>query len=205
MADCFCRTQRGVNVAPLICTSYDFFFSFSNDDVHNPGGSSGAVTGEIFGPTNNATSSPTDVVILSYPAGFTGAPPPPFSVPVWINSVTGPKQFGPPNTFAVVNDVIVGGSYLASVTETATGITDTFQINGSDGTNDFAVNLPTDQGCMRCVLDHYGLAGVTFTLAPDPSPAPGPIPGAGLLSYIALGILGLGSIGWKRLRMRRCL
>jgi hypothetical protein len=29
---------------------------------------------------------------------------------------------------------------------------------------------------------------------------PGPIPGAGLLSYIALGLLGLGSYGWKRLR-----
>jgi hypothetical protein len=32
------------------------------------------------------------------------------------------------------------------------------------------------------------------------SPVPGPIPGAGLLSYIALGLLGLGSYGWKRLR-----
>jgi hypothetical protein len=31
-------------------------------------------------------------------------------------------------------------------------------------------------------------------------PAPGPIPGAGLLSYLALAILGLGSIRWKRLR-----
>jgi hypothetical protein len=32
------------------------------------------------------------------------------------------------------------------------------------------------------------------------TPAPGPIPGAGLLSYITLGLLGLGSLGWKRLR-----
>jgi hypothetical protein len=27
--------------------------------------------------------------------------------------------------------------------------------------------------------------------------APGPIPGSGLLSYIALGLLGLGSMAWK--------
>jgi uncharacterized membrane protein len=33
--------------------------------------------------------------------------------------------------------------------------------------------------------------------------APGPIPGTGLLSYIAFGILGFGSIGWKRLNKRR--
>jgi hypothetical protein len=32
------------------------------------------------------------------------------------------------------------------------------------------------------------------------TPAPGPIPGAGALSYVALGLLGLGSMGWKRLR-----
>jgi hypothetical protein len=33
------------------------------------------------------------------------------------------------------------------------------------------------------------------------SAAPGPIPGAGLLSYLTLGLLGLGSYGWKRLRV----
>jgi hypothetical protein len=32
--------------------------------------------------------------------------------------------------------------------------------------------------------------------------APGPIPGAGLLSYIALGLMGLGSMGWKKLRQQ---
>jgi hypothetical protein len=34
------------------------------------------------------------------------------------------------------------------------------------------------------------------------NPAPGPIPGTGPLSYISLGLLGLGSVGWKRLRQR---
>jgi hypothetical protein len=34
----------------------------------------------------------------------------------------------------------------------------------------------------------------------DPAPGPIPIPGAGLLSYLAIGLLGLGSFGWKRLR-----
>jgi hypothetical protein len=38
--------------------------------------------------------------------------------------------------------------------------------------------------------------------APSIQAAPGPIPGAGLLSYLPLGILGVGSMGWKRLRMR---
>jgi hypothetical protein len=33
--------------------------------------------------------------------------------------------------------------------------------------------------------------------------APGPTPGAGLLSYIALGLLGLGSAGWKKWRHPR--
>jgi hypothetical protein len=39
----------------------------------------------------------------------------------------------------------------------------------------------------------------TFT-AVDITAAPGPPPGSGLLSYIALAMLGLGSAAWKRLR-----
>jgi hypothetical protein len=65
------------------------------------------------------------------------------------------------------------------------------------------------------MLSFTGVSGnLTFT---DPGPsdqignlldnvvvnaAPGPIPGAGLLSYIALGLFGFGSMGWKRLRQQ---
>jgi hypothetical protein len=34
-------------------------------------------------------------------------------------------------------------------------------------------------------------------------PAPGPIPGAGVLSFVALGLIGLGTAGLKRLRRNR--
>jgi hypothetical protein len=34
-------------------------------------------------------------------------------------------------------------------------------------------------------------------------PAPGPIPGAGLLSFVAVGLVGLGTAGLKRLRRSR--
>jgi probable HAF family extracellular repeat protein len=36
--------------------------------------------------------------------------------------------------------------------------------------------------------------------AADLGAAPGPVPGSGLLSFFAIGLLGLGSYGWKRLR-----
>jgi hypothetical protein len=48
--------------------------------------------------------------------------------------------------------------------------------------------------------DHLDL---TFALYDNQlQPATGPIPGAGLLSYIALGLLGVESAAWKRLQMR---
>jgi len=49
---------------------------------------------------------------------------------------------------------------------------------------------------------YFGLSDVSVTFEGSASlaAAPGPIPGTGLLSYIALGLLGLGSYGWKRVR-----
>jgi hypothetical protein len=63
----------------------------------------------------------------------------------------------------------------------------------SGGTAEFEFLVPTtnplDQG-------HLLFADVSVAAVA----APGPIPGTGLLSYLALGFLGLGSLGWKRLQ-----
>jgi MYXO-CTERM domain-containing protein len=34
-------------------------------------------------------------------------------------------------------------------------------------------------------------------------PSSGPLPGSGMLSYAALGLVGLGAAGWKRWRRNR--
>jgi MYXO-CTERM domain-containing protein len=44
---------------------------------------------------------------------------------------------------------------------------------------------------------------VVTVLAQTPRAAPGPIPDAGVLSYAALGLVGLGAAGWKRWRRNR--
>jgi hypothetical protein len=59
--------------------------------------------------------------------------------------------------------------------------------------NNINISISTTPGTWSCLTDNGGECGL--------SPAPGPIPGAGFLSYVALGLLGLGSAGWKRLRI----
>jgi hypothetical protein len=58
-------------------------------------------------------------------------------------------------------------------------------------------NAPS-AGLYSFTLEYAGVNGPPERL--ELSQAPGPIPGAGLLSYIALALLGLGSAAWKRLR-----
>jgi hypothetical protein len=170
----------------------DFFFSFSNVTGNVPG----TVSGEIFGLTNNATSAATDIVVQSFPAGLSGAvPTAPFSVPTWIASMGG-TVFA--NSFTVTNDQITAASYDAQDANPNMGV---FALNAGDvvnvlaGGGSFGCATP---GPTVCVQNQSGFAGATYTFAP----APGPIPGAGLLSYLALGLLGLGSLGWKRFRQR---
>jgi hypothetical protein len=78
------------------------------------------------------------------------------------------------------------------------------------------LNDPAPSGFSPQILAFTGNAGtntLTFSFRDDPdflgltqievSAAPGPIPGAGLLSYLALGLLGVGSAGWKKLARNR--
>jgi hypothetical protein len=71
-------------------TLLDFTFSFSG--TLPPGNVAGTVTGEIFGLTEGATSSATNVIVDSYPAGL--EPPSP---PQTVTRSTG----GASNTFTV--------------------------------------------------------------------------------------------------------
>jgi hypothetical protein len=74
---------------------------------------------------------------------------------------------------------------------------DQVAIGNGGGSNNIVGNSATAAvGSWSCTTPN-GAACVFSTDA-----APGPIPGAGLLSYLALGLFGLGSYGWKRLRAR---
>jgi hypothetical protein len=46
----------------------------------------------------------------------------------------------------------------------------------------------------------YTAPAVATPCATALCPSPGPIPGAGLLSYVALGLVGLGVASWKKWR-----
>jgi hypothetical protein len=64
-------------IAPVSArAALNFDFSFTNTFGSVPG----TVTGEVFGLTDDATSTPTDVVIDSYPAGLTGLPAAPWDI-----------------------------------------------------------------------------------------------------------------------------
>jgi hypothetical protein len=115
-------------------------------------------------------------------------------------------------TTSVVGANPLTGSLTVEVLNPNTNVADiiqNFTFNGGTQTwQTFSAVLPDFQSGGPAVFEFLFPAGTPLMdghlfvadVSVQAVAAPGPIPGAGLLSYIALGLIGLGSYGWKRLR-----
>jgi hypothetical protein len=124
------------------------------------------------------------------------------------------------NTIPLSN--VVGTTFTLSWTSGGNTFSDTLTENSFSGSADASHLAMTATGNVSCIS---GATCSSFSSSPSTmsfsatqtvldtgttafsasftyAAAPGPIPGAGLLSYLALGIIGLGSMGLKRLRGR---
>jgi hypothetical protein len=133
----------------------DFMFSFTG--TVPPGSVAGTVTGEIFGLTNNASGSASNVVIDSYPAGL-GLPTPPLTI---FSNITS-------NSFTVMNNAITDADYFAFDAADLIGLLINFPTAKGQNLNELE-NLGTTA---NNTVNLDGLAGITFTLVPSvPEPA----------------------------------
>jgi hypothetical protein len=141
----------GVTVAAMLSVAapahaVNLLFSFDN----TVGNVNGTVSGELFGLTDNATSSATAVELLSYPD--VGLPTPP---------VIGFPPFSQ-NSLTLVNGDVTGGVFQwinagvfldINVSSAVNGVNELFNTNNGE----FVRNLD-------------GLSGVSFSVAtPEPS------------------------------------
>jgi hypothetical protein len=173
----FTRAILGTAALMVLCTpayAVNFDFSFGNNSVDG-GTVAGNVTGEIFGLTNNATSSASNVVVLSYPVGVTGLPATPFSASDYAADLGQPLGT---NSFTVTNDVITGGA---------------FQIYGGN----FDINIGGQYNTLASpddltrVQNLEGLGGIAFSAVPETS----------TWLMMLLGFAGLGFTGYRRKRI----
>jgi hypothetical protein len=167
----------------------NFNFSFTGNT--SDGLEAGTVTGEIFGLTDNATSSPTSVEILSYttPTGASSFPSAPFTVTpanyATIFSTTftvTAGQITAANFVVLITDLNAHGFYIELDCNAPCSISPT---NGANTLFDAAVG-PTFRSDSGVAGAHYTLASAT------------PLPAALPLFATVLGALGL--LGWRRRR-----
>jgi len=148
-----------------------FDFSFSNTLGNVPG----TVTGEIFGLADTGTSAATDIVVTSAPAGvgFSSYPVDIFTLP-WTTDA---------NSFTVTAGQIVDADFLS---EGGPGSVAPHLVLNVGGAINSLNNIDGQYG----VLNEDGLAGVTFTLVPEPS----------TWAMMLLGFAGLAFLGYRQTR-----
>jgi hypothetical protein len=175
---------------------------------------------------NNSLTIPNGTIAIAAPNlgnGFSGISTTTFGNLYGFNTTPGGKNWlGFPTGSATFTFNTPTNSFGAFFTGLQTIFTTLLQITFNDGTSQ-TFNLPgnapvnvnggaqyfgfTDTNSFISVtisnlgIDAWGIDDVSFNAVA----APGPIPGSGLLCYIALAILGLGSAGWKRRRHRSVL
>jgi hypothetical protein len=161
----------------------------------------GTITGELVGLQDNATSAPTDVLILSGTTKTKYGPVQSFpeTLPFDFGTYT-PTQTG---EFTLVNGVvtnIVGGFQISESTPDQAAI---LQLNygmggggtGTHGNNELSVTTTNPDSSFVALNEGYGFNGVLYSQAtPDAVPEP---------SAYALTLLGLGALAMLKLRRQR--
>ena len=166
-----------VTITAQAQSTLNFYFSFTGNPSEY-GQSSGTVTGEIFGLTDNATSSATDVVIDSFPSGINI-----LGVSAPLDATTWDVQYE--NSFTVVSGEITSASFASY----DAAIAKQLGICGYSGGAYNYLELSPENVIWVGNLD--GMSGVTFTPAPVPEP-----------SSLALSALG-GFGGFLMYRRRK--
>ena len=164
------------------------YFQFSN----TIGNVNGTVTGEIEGLNPNGTSSPTEVLVTSYPSALveSGSYPTPIDVSAWTGGSTGDFD-----TFTLSDGNFVSGAWDL---KGANGINDQLYINSaccaSPDTNFFDIG----NGDSLYVWNDNGVgpSGIQFSATPFTSTVPEP-------SSLALALLGVAAVGFGVMRRRR--
>jgi len=141
-------------------TLLDFTFSFTG--TVPPGSVAGTVTGEIFGLTEGASSSATNVIVVSYPVGLE-PPSPPQTVFSGIVS----------NAFEVDSSGAVTGAAYLSI-DNSVSLSLSLGLLGLNALGRQTTPFPTTE-------NELGFAGATYTLVhATPEPPSVTILGTGL-------------------------